>query len=174
MSQEGPNPNPIAGNLRTDVNHPFPDGPVGLGGWLVLPIIGLLVTPLRGVFHLAGYGELLASMQRLPGSLSAFLVLEFVGNIIVLIVLPVILLVLLFRRSASFQRLFVIWAAGGLAFIVLDLIGTQVLFGDLLEATNQTLLDEQTTTELLRSVVFSVIWIPYMRLSRRVANTFTN
>ncbi|MBR2691147.1 MAG: DUF2569 domain-containing protein [Aquamicrobium sp.] len=173
MSQEGPNPNPIAGNPRGDLNRPLQDGPVGLGGWLILPIIGLLVTPLRGVFHLAGYGGLLASMQRLPGSLSAFLVLEFVGNIVVLIVLPVILLVLLFRKSASFQRLFVLWAAGGLAFIVLDLIGTQVLFGDLMEATNQPLLDEQTTIELLRSVVFSVIWIPYMRLSRRVANTFT-
>lgn len=174
MSQDGPNPNPIVGTSRADVNHPFPDGPVGLGGWLILPIIGLVVTPLRAVFHLAGYGELLASMQHLTGGLSAFLVLEFVGNIIVLLVLPIILLVLLFRRSASFQRLFVIWAAGGLAFIVLDLIATQVFFGDVLVATNQPLLDAQTTTELLRSVVFSVIWIPYIRLSRRVANTFTN
>ena len=29
------------------------DGPVGIGGWLILPILGLVVTPLRGVFHLA-------------------------------------------------------------------------------------------------------------------------
>ncbi len=148
--------------------------PEGFGGWLIVPIIGLVVTPLRAVFHLADYGELFASTERLPAGLSAFLMLEFVGNIVFLLVLPIILLVLLFRKSASFPRMFIMWAAGGLAFSVLDLFTTQVLFGDILAATGQTPLDAEVIQELIRSIILVVVWIPYMRASRRVANTFIN
>ena len=38
--------------------------PEGFGGWLIVPIIGLVVTPLRAVFHLADYGELFASTDQ--------------------------------------------------------------------------------------------------------------
>jgi hypothetical protein len=113
--------------------------PEGFGGWLIVPIIGLVVTPLRAVFHLADYGELFASTERLPAGLSAFLMLEFVGNIVFLLVLPIIL-----------------------------------LFGDILAATGQTPLDAEGIQELIRSIILVVVWIPYMRASRRVANTFIN
>ena len=113
--------------------------PEGFGGWLIVPIIGLVVTPLRAVFHLADYGELFASTERLPAGLSAFLMLEFVGNIVFLLVLPIIL-----------------------------------LFGDILAATGQTPLDAEVIQELIRSIILVVVWIPYMRASRRVANTFIN
>ncbi len=150
------------------------DGPVGIGGWLILPILGLVVTPLRGVFHLASYGELLESMNQLTSGQIAFIVVEFIGNVVVLLVLPIVLLVLLFRKSASFPRWFVVWAAVGLAFIILDIAAAQVFFGDVLAATGQALLDADTMRELVRSIVLAVIWIPYVRISRRVANTFVN
>lgn len=150
------------------------DGPVGIGGWLILPIIGLMVTPLRGVFHIASYAELFQSRQLLTDGQFAFIALEFLGNLVILLVLPIILLVLLFRKSASFARVFVAWAAGGLAFIVLDVIAAKILFGDVLAANNQTLLDVETIGELARSAITAAVWIPYMRLSRRVTNTFVN
>lgn len=160
----------------TDARQPaiVSDGPVGIGGWLILPIIGLVVTPLRGVFHLASYAELLQSRELLTGGQFAFIVLEFFGNLVILLVLPIVLLVLLFRKSASFPRLFVIWAAGGLAFILVDLAVARFLFGDVLAAANQPLLDAETTGELVRSVITAAVWIPYMRLSRLVSNTFVN
>lgn len=148
--------------------------PVGIGGWLILPIIGLIVTPVRGLFHLASYTDLFGTMAQLTGGQAAFIIVEFIGNIAVLLVLPVILLVLLARKSVSFPRLYVVWAAAGLAFITLDIIAAQFFFGDILAASGQALLDEETLGELVRSVVTAAIWIPYMRLSRRVANTFVN
>jgi hypothetical protein len=148
--------------------------PVGLAGWLVLPIIGLFVTPARGVFHLASYREFIGAGELLPDGLMAFIALEFIGNVVLLLVLPIFLIVLLFRKSRDFPRWYTIWAGGGLAFIVLDMIATQVLFGDILAAAGQHLLDAESMQELLRSIVTAGIWIPYMQISRRVANTFVN
>ena len=150
------------------------EGPVGLGGWLILPIIALIVTPLRGVFHLASYSDLLGSMKSLTAGQSGFLVIEFIGNLAVLLILPIILIVLLLGKSTSFPRLFIAWAAVGLAFIVLDIAAAQIFFGDVLAATGQELLDAETMKELFRSIITAAIWIPYMRVSRRVSNTFVN
>lgn len=150
------------------------DSPSGIGGWLILPIIGLVVTPLRGVAHLASYGEILQSMDRMTGGQASFIVIEVIGNAILLLVLPIALLVLLFRKSAAFPRWFVIWAAAGLAFMIADLIIAQVFFGDVLAAAGLSLIDADTLPELIRGLVLAVIWIPYMRLSRRVANTLVN
>ena len=150
------------------------DGPSGIGGWLILPVLGLVATPLRGIFHLASYGEMLQSMDQLTRGQIAFIVVEFIGNAIVLLVMPIVLLVLLFRKSASFPRWFIVWAAVGLAFIILDIAAAQIFFGDALAAAGQALLDADTMRELVRSIVLAAVWIPYMRVSRRVANTFVN
>lgn len=150
------------------------DGPSDIGGWLILPILGLVATPLRGVVHLATYGEIFKSMQYLTSGQIAFVWLEIMGNVAVLLVLPVVLLALLYKKSAAFPSWFIIWAGVGLAFILLDLIAAQVLFGDVLAAAGQPLFDAETTGELFRSIILAAIWIPYMRVSRRVANTFVN
>lgn len=172
MSESGPNP--IAGGVQTGGDRSPASGPVGIGGWLVLPIIGLVITPLRGLFHLASYAELFQSLAVLTVGQRVFLVSEFIGNLIFLLVLPVVLLVLLFRKSASFPWLFVIWAAGGLAFLIIDLAVAQILFGDVLAASNQQLLDSESIPEVIRSLVLAVVWIPYIRMSKRVANTFVH
>lgn len=150
------------------------DGPSGIGGWLILPILGMVATPLRGIFHLASYGEMLQLMDQLTSGQITFIVVEFIGNAIVLLVMPIVLLVLLFRKSASFPRWFIVWAAVGLVFVILDLITAQVLFGEILAAANLPLLDTDTMREIARSIITAVVWIPYMRVSRRVANTFVN
>ena len=148
------------------------DGPVGIGGWLVLPLLGLVVTVLGSYRMLGQYAGLSEMLARLSPSQSAFVIFEVVGNA-VLLVFPILLLALAFQTKRSFPGLYVVWAVAGMAFLVVDLILAMALF-PAGYPTVESLFDEATVRELLRSLLLLVVWAPYMMKSRRVANTFVN
>lgn len=149
----------------------------GIGGWLILPLLGLIVSPLRVTYLLyqellpvfmEGYWEVLTT----PGSeayhpyWAPLLVGEVVGNLIV-IVLALITLVFFLRRSRYTPRLVIAWLAFGLVFVTADFF-----LADLIPAVAEQS-DPESTRELARSFVGAAIWIPYFLLSRRVKATFT-
>ena len=151
-------------------------GPTGLGGWLVLVAIGLVLSSLR---LLALLGQVFVPIFRdgtwailtTPGSQAyhplwaPLLVFELVGNI-GFIAAQLWLLVLFFRRSKSFPKLYVWAALLNLPFILVDAwLGSFVL-------TEEPMIDPDTAKEIARSVATIAIWVPYMRVSRRVRNTF--
>src|SRR5262245_28222430 len=98
------------------------DGPEGIGGWLVLPAIGLALTPLRGLVDLSVYSGLSETFALLDGAQQMFLVIEIIGNLALGIGLPIFLLFLLFNKKQSFPGLYVIWAVLNFAFLICDLI----------------------------------------------------
>ena len=153
---------------------PVRDGPEGIGGWLILPMIGIILTPVQGLMQTGKYYSGLAENYHLLTSAQrAFLGLEIVGQIAIAFVFPVVLLILLFNKRRAFPRIYVIWATANLVFILGDLLATKILFGDLFEASGTPLIDGETFQALARAMVLLAIWVPYMRLSRRVRNTFT-
>ncbi len=149
---------------------------VGLGGWLVLPILGLFIAPIRLGFmlwtgHLPiftdGTWELLTS----AGSAShhflwaPLLVFEVAGNL-TMITLCAVALVLAFRRSRRFPGLMVGYYLFALVFAVADTIAAEAIPG----------IAELSETESLgdvgRAIIAAGIWVPYMLLSKRVRATF--
>lgn len=152
---------------------PVRDGPEGIGGWLILPVIGLFLTPIRGLVQFRDYASLTETFQLLSGGQQAFLVAEIVLNVIFVIVFPIVLLILLFNRKQRFPRLYAFWGIVSLVFFIGDLIAAKMLFGDVFAAGGVELLDQATIQELVRSIVLAAIWVPYMLTSRRVRNTFT-
>lgn len=159
----------------TDVQTPAAparDGPEGLGGWLILPTIGLCLTPLQGLLQLADYSGLNENLQFLTPAQTAFILVEAVANFALTVVMPVVLLVMLFTKKRSFPRLYVGWAVANLVFVLLDLIAAKILFGAIYEAAEMNLLDGETAQSLFRAIVLVGIWVPYMLSSRRVRNTF--
>lgn len=148
------------------------DGPEGIGGWLILPVIGVLLTPISGMIQLATYPDVFKLFPILSATQKLFLILEVLGNLAITIILPIVLLVLLFKKKAGFPRLYIIWAAFNFGFIIADIFVAKILFGDVFEATGTPLVDEETMKSIARGVVLVVIWIPYMLSSRRVRNTF--
>lgn len=146
--------------------------PAGIGGWLILPVIGLVVTPLGGIAHLFQYGDLAETLPYLSRPQKLFLLFEIVGNIVVTIGLPVYLLVLLFRKRAAFPGIYTIWAIASLVFIVADLAAAGIVFADAFGEGGLELFDGETVRNIFRSVVLVAIWVPYMRMSKRVKNTF--
>lgn len=147
------------------------DEPKGLGGWLILPIVGLLAAPLLGLGHL----DVLAAFMKesLPRHLINFLQFELIAYVIGSLALPIGLLVLMFMRKRYFPRLYVAWALMNIVVVVVHMFVAGAYFGNLFQTRATSLLDV-LLSGLWRAVGLYGIGIIYMRRSLRVRNTFIN
>ncbi len=152
------------------------DEPKGLGGWLILPLIGLLISPIVMAVSLnndflpifqEGYWEVLTTpgsdgYHHLWGPLITF---EIVGNLF-FIVFSVILIFLFFTKSPIFPLLMIIYLATNL----LHVVGDHFLANLIPAIASES--DPDSTKEIIRTAFRAAIWIPYFRMSKRVKNTF--
>ncbi|HEX2669101.1 MAG TPA: DUF2569 domain-containing protein [Gammaproteobacteria bacterium] len=149
----------------------------GLGGWLILPAIGMFWNMLA-----LSYGLLSAVALKFSPDMAEAMagrgidindpawlrLLNFeLFTSVLLLCLVIALLVLFFLKSWWFPRAFI-------AFLVASVV---VKAGDVMLAHGVATLDLSQTegssfTELMRPVLASVIWIPYFLVSERVKNTF--
>lgn len=151
-------------------------GPEGIGGWLLLPLLGLIVTPVRVGY--AMYRDIIPAFApevwdalTTPGSpdyhpaWSGLLWFEALGNAFI-ILLALAALYHFVTRSRRTPILYIALLAFTLLFITGDwLLAEQIPFvaGEPDEAANR---------ELVNSAVRAAIWIPYFIFSSRVRNTF--
>jgi hypothetical protein len=149
-------------------------GPVGIGGWLILPMLGLFATLGVQLLGLAKLGDVFGHLDALSSLQSNMIVLEFCINLALFLVAPIALLVLFFGKDRKFPRYYIIWQIVGSAFVVLDLMLGYALFAQAYEASGTPFFDTTTIRSLLGSVVGVCIWVPYMMNSVRVKNTFVN
>lgn len=151
-------------------------GPVGLGGWLILVVLGLVISPLRiGHLLLTSYFPMFTdgTWQYLtevgsPGYhplWAPVMVFEVTGNLL-LIALAAITLVCFFLRSRYTPRLAIGWYAFAAIFVTIDFF-----VADLIPAVAAED-DAESLKEMLRSLIAALIWIPYFLVSTRVRNTF--
>ncbi len=144
----------------------------GLGGWLALIGFGQLAGILRFLVSIGEY------YSKMDGQLFAKFPTTMWGEAVMngaLIWLFVYTTVLFFRRSRNFPRFFIfqfvamicmpivalLWAAFTIA------LATGRPFVDLLS------IDPKDGGQLIAALIGALVWIPYIRKSRRVANTFT-
>ena len=150
--------------------------PSGLGGWLILIAIGLVITPIRLVItslavHLPMFQDGTWEMLTTPGSdeynalWAPMIIFEIVGNIGFL-VNYIAMAFLFFRKSRFFPRTFIAVAIANLCFVVLDAWLLTFLL------PNEPMLDPDTLKQVVRSLLSVALWVPYMLVSRRVKNTF--
>ena len=134
----------------------------GIGGWLILPVIGTLLSPLITAY--AAFQDAVVLLNSsVSTSLAAFIVVEFLYNF-GLVIAWIFAAALLFRHKRLYPRLFV-------ALLVITLIGTVL---DLAVAVTvfDIKLDSSDVRSAVRSVILLTIWGPYMHKSVRVKNTF--
>lgn len=153
------------------------NGPVGLGGWLVLPIAGMFLSMGR-----IAYAVLTMHLPLvLNGTLTELsnpehpayhplwvplFCIEVIANLSVIAV-TIVVLVLIFTRSRH---------APGLA-IFRCAFGPAVLIGDwliwrLVPAVAEQPVEPRFMYGLAGSITAMLIWIPYFMRSKRVRNTF--
>ncbi|HEY2345669.1 MAG TPA: DUF3857 domain-containing protein [Xanthomonadaceae bacterium] len=156
--------------------HAIPsDAPRGLGGWMILVVIGLLLTLfVQGRMVLSALDAMApdawAKLTTFGSSVykpawAPSLLGELIGNI-ALFVWTVLLLVLMFRRRRSFPRLAAGFYVAAIAYMACD-VWSASRFLDL--PFNH---EDQVT--LSKAIVHAVIWAPYLLVSRRVKATFVN
>ena len=150
-------------------------GPEGLGGWLILVGIAIVLTPLMMLFGLSqtfpplfndGVWQALTtpgSEQYRPG-FAALVVFEIAMNVAIIVV-TIFSIALFFRKSMRVPRWYIGILLAGLASLIFDLIGVRMVLPDIP-------MDVGTMRDLVRSAIACAIWIPYMLVSVRVKNTF--
>jgi len=139
---------------------------VGIGGWLILPAIGLAVSPFRSAHGIFIDSKVLFSgqFQTVLATRSGFaevLMFELINNSALLIA-AAILNILLYRKKKVFPTLMVIFLVGNAILMLADHLMV-------IHLALQT-----DSGDLIRSIAGCAIWIPYFFLSRRVKLTFVN
>ena len=151
-------------------------GPSGLGGWLILVILGLIVSPVR-IAHLMAtnywplFRDGLWAKLTTAGSAAyhplwkPLLIFEVGGNL-VCIALGLVTLVLLLMRSTRTPSWAISWYSWAAVFVLADFF-----LADLIPyiAAHP---DPESAKELARSLFAAGVWIPYFLVSKRVQATF--
>lgn len=150
-----------------------------IGGWLILPAIGLIITPLWSLYTFFteyipmfsdGTWELLTNSDSayfISGFSSLIMFEIFFQAVFCLFVLYVAFL--FFTRKEKLPRLYILYLVGSLIFVVIDYMWVFSI-PELAEA----LQEEGDYSDLGRSIIAAAIWVPYMLKSDRVKNTFVN
>ncbi|MCI0564908.1 MAG: DUF2569 domain-containing protein [Nitrososphaera sp.] len=161
------------------------DGPLGLGGWLILPIIGLLLTPLFAAE--AFLSEVMPLFEAktwtaltTPG-LPAYdprwapsLIFAAVSNL-VLLVGPIGLLLLLFKKKRNLPKLVIAFYIFNFIAVGIDLLlTTTFIYTKHPNIANANEIVSEVVVELGRAFLLALIWVPYFLVSQRVTRTFVN
>lgn len=142
-----------------------------IGGWLILPGIGLCLTPFRMIYDFLNIDYFNYSNWRIltdPNfgaydvALGSLILIEMIINL-VLLFYSVVLIFLFFKRRSSVPLLAAIFYGSNFIFLLADgVIGGQYIG-----------MDNETITAVLRSLFGAAIWIPYFLISERSKGTFT-
>jgi hypothetical protein len=149
----------------------------GIGGWLVLPLIGLIATPIRTGYTLWTHFWPIFSnpdIWYILGNPSSpnyhpvwipYLLFELIGNTFIAVG-AVVVAVFFLRKSRHTPRLVIGWLLFALAVVVLD-----PFLGELIPAVAAES-NVESFQEIGRSLLAAAIWIPYFLKSQRVKATF--
>ncbi len=153
-------------------------GPEGLGGWLILVGIGIVVGPVRMAYVMLdtyreivtnGTWEILTTQDSgfYYPELAALIVVELAVNLAILVA-SLYVAYLFFTKRRSLPAWYIGVAVFSFVFVLADAIAVSALLPDM------PLMDSQTAGEMGRSLFQVCVWVPYMLVSRRVKATFVN
>lgn len=149
-----------ASKLCPDCDKRAPDGPVGIGGWLILPAIQLVVTPLTTLSSIISELQLITHPK-----IGALIVVELLVLVAYGVYSVATAIAFFGRRRVAIRMMIVLYAAS-----IAITLGSQVLL---------SVLNDLLGTEggegggVIRGLGGSMIWLAYFLTSKRVKATFT-
>lgn len=145
----------------------------GLGGWLILVAIGVIINPLSILAFITKNAAAYTpetwhnltdpSSAAYNGYWAPLLIFELLVNL-TSIVFSLLLLVLFFQRRRTFPVLYIIFLAYAAITATLD-----HFFTFLIPTITHT---QEPDTTMIRTFLVCLVWIPYMLVSKRVKATF--
>ena len=142
---------------------------VPLGGWLILVLIGLFLTPVLIIVNLNTNNFFTQSVWDALGkysygnSLKAHLIFQVAGNVI-LMSYALFCLVLFLNRRDILPKYMIGYLAYGVLFRITDLI--------FVHGVSRMAISDKFSQALISSIIAGAIWIPYFLKSTRVKETF--
>ncbi len=146
-------------------------GPTGLGGWLILPMIGMFLTPAINLWSLPEYFSLLGPDYALTTQ-QTFAVRFELAQALAMSAVPIGLLVLFFNRKRQFPPAHIAWQVVNLIWTLMVSALTYSAFREYHEATGASFWDDGTGSTLAGQLASTCIWTGYLLNSTRVRNTF--
>lgn len=147
----------------------------GFGGWLVLPVIGIFITPLLAFIEFWKNNEFFNYLQweiltnpahsAYNPKLGILVLIEYVYQI-ALLAYSIFVVILMVKRRTSFPIFATIMYGANVVFIFLDSIWLNAL-------GMPTVFDGESANVAIRTILVASIWIPYIIFSERVKGTFT-
>lgn len=152
------------------------DAPRGIAGWLILPAIGIVLSPIGlaiGIVRdiLPAFGADVWPLLTTPGNPAyhplwkPLIIFELTADL-VLVAASIYVLVLFFGKKRRLPRVMIGWLVAMVAVQVVDML----LAMQIPAAAEST--EPSDYRDLIRAVIACAIWAPYFALSRRVKNTF--
>lgn len=150
--------------------------PLKIGGWLILPAIGLSISPITILVSIFGedlsegysisvWRELWNSGAGETGfTLLIIIIIELLVNIHYVIFI-ITLIYLFYKQRSSVPYLMVIFYVLNLLIPLIDSVA--------LNYFAEVPFDKDSTKDIIRATIGAFIWIPYFLISDRVNNTFT-
>ncbi len=147
-----------------------------IGGWMILPLIGLFLSPFIIAFQLINegyYNQELWSMTNVYEAQKKFFLNLLIGSELIANVLFVIfcilLIILLIKRRSSLPKLISIYLLvrvfySGLLFYAYNSVAPELITEEI---------KHHTITEIVKLSASAIIWVSYFNLSKRVKYTFT-
>lgn len=146
----------------------------GIGGWLILPMIGLFLAPVAQMIIFFLERDVLASLDTLTAFQRNLVIAEMAIRAVLYIVVPFVLLLLMFNKRRSFPRAYIAWVIVIALFVALDLVLAYLAFKRHFDTSGEPFFDRETLRAIAGAAWGVIIWVPYMQTSRRVKNTFVN
>lgn len=128
--------------------------PNGIGGWLILPTIGLFLSAILNVFGIIAGLYLWGSGTWIYTGLSEYYFIFIAVSAAILEVLVIYALVLEFKKKKLFPK------------VAIATMWTGVLFSFILAGM------DGDPSGLIREIIPSAVWTLYFIVSERVKNTF--
>jgi len=150
----------------------------GIGGWLILVAIGIIVTPIRLiVLMMSTYPEIFSTgvweaLTTQGGeAYSPLWAPVLIGEILInsgMLLIWLYMAYLFFSKKVVFPKWYIGLVVFSLAFIIADAFAIKLVL------PSEPVFDPDTIKELMRSLFMVVVWVPYMLISKRVKATFIN
>ncbi|NOU83182.1 DUF2569 family protein [Paenibacillus sp. LMG 31459] len=151
--------------------------PSGSGGWLGLFAIGIVLSLFAGVRMLYGNFSLFGSegLKLLSDPDSSYYVASMLPSLVietVLVCIQVVMILFILYLGLKHKKLFKYISISFIVYnILLNTIDT-FMFSQVQTTLSGLIPDDTSYTDIFRSFIYAVIWIPYFLRSKRVKNTF--
>lgn len=148
----------------------------GLRGWLILVGLGIVISPIKIIIqNLSLYPEMFSSgafaALTTPGTKAynplwaPILLTELTINS-GLFIASIFVAFLFFSKKKLFPKWYIGILLFNLIFVLLDALAVKLVL------PQEPIFDAVTAKEFIRTLIASMIWVPYMLVSKRVKATF--